>query len=61
VSRLVKLLANKGRKKQEIVAATGCCISIPATEDWDDDNGVTISFTGGNIAKAQQLVLEFLR
>ena len=60
VSKLVKLLANKGRKKQEIVAATGCCILIPATEDWDDDSGVTITFTGGNTAKAQQLVLKFL-
>ncbi len=59
-ARLVKLLANKGRKKQEMAAATGCCISIPATDDWDEDEGVTITFTGGDIARAQQLVLDFL-
>ena len=60
VSRLVKLLANKGRKKQEIVAATGCSISVPATEDWDEDNGVTITFANGDLRKAQQLVMDFL-
>ncbi|KAL3151312.1 hypothetical protein ABBQ38_013148 [Trebouxia sp. C0009 RCD-2024] len=60
VSRLVKLLANKGRRKQEIVAATGCSLSVPATEDWDEDNGVTITFANGDVRKAQQLVMDFL-
>lgn len=61
VSGLIKLIAQKGKKKETIVTATGCSITVPAVEDWDEDEGVIVYFSGGNTAEAQRLFADALK
>lgn len=61
IAGVVKLLANKGKRREAIATATGCRISVPSMEDWDGENDVVIAFEGGNIDTAQQLIAQALK
>ena len=61
VAGLIKLIAHKGKKKEAIATATGCRITLPAAEDWDEDKGVTVCFSGGNVPEAHKLFTDALK
>lgn len=61
VGNLYKLVGSKGKKRDAIADMTDCKITIPPSEEWDDQLGVHLLIEGRKPDLAEQLILDALR
>ena len=61
VGHLVRLVCNNGKLKTSIADATGCRITIPPMEQWDEHDGAVLLIEGQQAAIAAQLIFDKLQ
>lgn len=57
----MRLVRNNGKLKTSIADATGCHITIPPMEQWDEHSGATLLIEGRQAAIAAQLIADKLQ